>query len=134
MSCVGPNSTCVRVPCKDLPIEPDCLNLSLVKGTDNELEITITDGDGKAVAITADTITMTVKDEPGGSTVFLKSNGPGAHSAPALGQTIFVIDAADTATASDDATTYWVYEIRRVTGTGDQRVHIQGDFTVRPAI
>ncbi len=128
------NSPCIRIPCESLPIEPTCLILSIVRGTDNQLEVSITDGDGKAVVITNDTITLTVKDEAGGSTVFVKSNGPGGHSAPALGQTIFNIDAADTATASATATTYWAYEVRRITAGGDERVHIQGDFVVRPAI
>lgn len=120
--------------CQSVPVEPDCANLTLLRGTDNELEITLTDGDGKAVVITNDTVTFTVKDEPGGSTVFAKVNAPGAHSAPELGQTIFVIDAADTSTASATQTTYWVYEVRRTLPGGEERVHIQGDFIVRPAI
>lgn len=133
MTCAS-SPNCVRLVCSELPIQPTCLNLSIVWGTDNQLEVTITDGDGKAVVITNDTITMTVKEELGGALVWLKSNGPGGHSSPDLGQTIFEIDAADTATASTTAATWWVYEIRRITAGGDERVHISGAFIVRPAI
>jgi hypothetical protein len=120
--------------CTTLAIEPVCFNLTMVRGTDNQLEITITDGDGRALAIGADTIDFVVKDQPGGSIMFSKSNGPGDHSNPDLGQTIFNIDAADTSAASATAVTYWVYEISRTTGGGETRVHIIGDFTVRPRI
>lgn len=125
---------CARLVCSTLPIQPVCINLSIVWGTDNQLEVTITDGDGKAVAINNDTIAMTVREEIGGALVWTKSNGPGSHSDPGLGQTIFEIDAADTATASTTAATWWVYEIRRTTPASDTRVHISGSFIVRPAI
>lgn len=127
-------TNCVRLQCTTLAIEPVCFNLSMVRLTDNRLEVTITDGDGRALAIGADTIALLVKDEPGGSTMISKSNGPGEHSAPDLGQTIFDIDAADTSAASESASTYWVYEISRTTGGGETRVHIVGDFHVRPRI
>lgn len=120
--------------CEDLPIQPDCINLTIQRETDNQLEVVITDGDGKAIAINNDTITMTVKDEPGGSVVFTKSNGPGSHSNPGLGQTIFTIAAADTSSASASTTTYWVFEVRRIAAGGDERIHIKGDFIVEPTI
>lgn len=125
---------CARLVCSTLPIQPTCLNLSIVSGTDNQLEVTITDGDGKAIAINNDTIDFTVKEWLGGALVWTKSNGPGAHSDPGLGQTIFNIAAADTVTASTSAVTWWVFEIRRITAGGDERVHISGAFVVRPAI
>lgn len=126
--------SCVNLTCSTLPVQPACVGLSLVRGTDNQLEVTITDGDGKAIAINNDTVTMTVKEELGGALVWTKSNGPGAHSDPGLGQTIFEIDAADTATASTTSQTWWVYEMRRITAGGDERVHISGSFVVRPSI
>lgn len=125
---------CARITADELAVEPVDLRLSLVRGTDNELEITITDGDGKAVVISSDTITLTVKDDPGGTVQIAKSNGPGDHFAPELGQTLFEIDKADTIAADPLTTTYWVYEVRRITGAGDERVHIAGDFVVRPTI
>lgn len=128
------NSNCLRLVCQSIQVEPTCVDLSIVWGTDNQLEVTITDGDGRAVVITTDTIALTVKEETGGATVFSKSNGPGEHSAPALGRTVFAIDAADTAAASATAWTYWVFEVRRTTGGGETRVHISGAFAVRPAI
>ena len=127
-------SSCVQLQCTTLAIEPVCFNLSMVRETDNELEITITDGDGKALPIGVDTIDFVTKDEPGGAVIFAKSNGPGDHSAPDLGQTIFVIDKADTVAASSSAATYWVYEISRTAAGGAERVHIVGDFHVRPRI
>jgi hypothetical protein len=120
--------------CTELAIEPACVNVALVWGTDNELEVSITDGDGKAIAINNDTITFTVKDEPGGTTVIAKSNGPGSHSDPANGKTVFAIAAADTALAPATADTYWALEVRRITAALEERVHIQGDFIVRATI
>ena len=125
---------CVRLVCPLLAVEPRCFDLSIVWGTDNQLEATITDGDGKAIAINNDTVAFTVKEAVGGAAVFVKYNGPGAHSVPGLGQTIFNIDAADTATASATAWTYWIYEVRRTTAAGDTRVHLTGQFAVGPTI
>jgi len=132
MTCA--QSSCVRLVCPALSVEPQCFDLSLVWGTDNELEATITDGDGKAIAINNDTISLTVNESVGGAAVFVKTNGPGQHSEPGQGQTVFEIDAADTATASATAWTYWIYEIRRTTAGGDTRVHLTGQFAVRPTI
>lgn len=120
--------------CTELFIEPTCVNVALVWGTDNELEVTITDGDGRAIAINNDTITFTVKDAVGGTTVIAKSNGPGSHSDPGNGKTVFAIDAADTALAPATSTTYWTHEVRRITAALDELVHIQGEFIVRPTI
>lgn len=134
MSCHNLTNNCARVYCSTVSIVPDCYDLSIVWGTDNQLEVIITDGDGKAIAINNDTISLTVKEELGGALVWTKSNGPGAHSDPGQGRTIFTIDAADTATAAAATTTWWIYEVRRTTAGGDERVHISGSFVVRPAI
>lgn len=128
------DTNCFQLQCTTLAIEPVQFCLAMVRGTDNQLEVTITDGDGRALAIGADTIDFVVKDQVGGSVMFSKSNGPGDHSNPDLGQTIFDIDAADTVGASATATTYWVYEISRTTGGGETRVHIVGNLIVRPRI
>jgi hypothetical protein len=127
-------TNCARLQCVDLSVEPDCYNLSIVRGTLNRFEVVLTDGFGKAVAINNDTVEFIVKDDPGGSVVFSKSNGPGEHSDPGQGETIFEIDETDTASASETAYTYWVYEVRRTTITGDLYVHITGGFVVRPTI
>ncbi|MHC4867836.1 MAG: hypothetical protein ACYTEX_27510, partial [Planctomycetota bacterium] len=120
--------------CTEIAIRPDCVKIELVWGTDNELEVSLTDGDGRAIAINNDTVTWTVKDAVGGTTVIAKSNGPGGHSDPANGKTVFVIAAADTALAPATSTTYWTHEVRRITAALEERVHIQGEFIVRPTI
>lgn len=122
------------VTCGQLVVAPDCNNIYMPYGTDNELQAIIKDGDGKAVPITSDTVTLTVKDSRGGAVVFTKSNGPGSHSDPAQGETIFPITPADTATADSYAVTTWVYEVRRVTGGGDVYSHLTGRFIVEPTI
>jgi len=130
MSCYD---TC-DTACEALPIQPQCLDLTLSRGTDNSLEVVITDGDGRAIVITNDTVKFTVKDEVDGTVVFEHTNMPGGHSSPGLGQTIFEISAADTATASATADTFWVFEVRRITPALDEFVHISGQFIVRPTI
>jgi hypothetical protein len=127
-------SACASLVCSAATVEPDCVNLSIVRGTQNRFEVIITDGFGKAVAINNDTIEFIVKDEPNGTAVFTKSNGPTEHSNPSLGETVFDIDEADTATASETETTYWVYEVRRTNPVSDVFVHLTGQLIVRPTI
>lgn len=127
-------TNCARLECVDLKVEPTCYNLSIVRGTLNRLEVVLTDGFRKAIAINNDTVEFIVKDEPGGTSIFTKSNGPGEHSDPGQGETVFEIDETDTASADETRYTYWVYEIRRTTIAGDVFVHITGDFIVRPTI
>lgn len=128
------DDSCIRLQCTTIAVAPVCFTLGMLRETDNQLDVTITDGEGRAFAIGLDTIDLSVKDESGGAVQFAKSNGPGDHVEPALGRTIFAIEPADTSSASTTATTYWVYEISRTTGAGETRVHIVGDFVVRPRI
>lgn len=128
--------------CDDLPeeererlsFEPRCLDIAIVWGTNNTLTAYINDGAGRGIDITADTVTFIVKDSVGGGVQISKSNGPGNHSAPALGETVFKIVPADTATAGATTSTYWTYEIRRIAATLEETVHIHGNFIVRPTI
>lgn len=127
-------TNCIQLDCQELAIQPDCYNLSIQRGTDNALEVIVTDGDGAAIDISLDTITLTVKTARDGDLVFAKSNGPGDHIGPIIGKTVFDVAAGDTATASTTATTYWVFDVRRVTAGGDERIHIRGDFIVEPTV
>ena len=120
--------------CVDVCVVPDCYNLSIVRGTYNRFQIILTDGDNKAIAINNDTVEFIIKDDPGGSVIVSKSNGPGDHSDPANGTTIFEIENADSLAANETTSTYWSYEVRRTNPLGDVFVHITGQFTVRPTI
>lgn len=115
-------------------IDPTCGCVSIPYGTDNELVVTITDGDGRAIPINNDTVTITVKDERGGNLIFEKTNGPGEHCEPSQGTTIFVLTPSDTEAADPYVRTVWLFEIRRVTGGGEIYAHIFGDFLVEPTI
>ena len=130
MSC----NPCDGILVSEVVEQPDQRNLLIQRGTDNTLSVTITDGDGRAIAITNDTVKLTVKTGVGGDLVFDKTNAPGSHSDPANGETQFEINPADTATASETARTYWVYDVRRIDVGGEERIHIRGDFTVEPTV
>lgn len=120
--------------CALLTVEPSCGDIRLPYGTDNELVAILQDGDGRAIAITTDTVTMTVTDGRGGSTVFSKSNAPGAHSDPDQGETVFAILAADIIAADPHTTTTWLFEIRRTDNGGLSYSHLAGRFIVEPTI
>ena len=125
---------CLGLVCVDMSVEPDCVNLSIMRATYNKLQVIITDGFNKAVGINNDTIDFIVKDERGGSVVFQKTNAPGAHSNPSQGETTFEIDETDTATANETTSTYWMYEVRRTNPVNDVFVHLTGQFIVRPRV
>lgn len=125
---------CEGILATEVAEQPDQRNLIMQRGTDNTLTATITDGDGRAVVITNDTVQLTVKTGVGGDLVFTKTNAPGSHSDPANGETQFEIDPADTAAASETARTYWVYDVRRIDVSAEERIHIRGDFTVEPTV
>lgn len=131
MSCV--QVTC-PARCDQVEVAPDCSDIILPYGTDNELVAIVKDGDGKAIPITTDTITMTVKDGRGGTLIFTKSNGPGSHSDPAQGETIFDVSSSDLSAADPYAVTVWLYELRRQTAGGSVFAHVAGRFFVEPTI
>lgn len=121
--------------CSGVVIRPACVDITVQRGTDNPIEVVLTDGDGKAVDLTPDTATMTVRKSLAGNLVFQKSNGPGSHIDPVNGRTLFEIEKTDIDDeASETLVEYWVYEIRRITGTDDERVHLAGAFVVEPTV
>lgn len=120
--------------CAILALSPDCIDIVMPYGTDNELTAVLKDGDGKAVPINTDTITLTVKDGRGGTLIFQKTNAPGAHTDPAQGETVFAIAATDISTADPYSCTTWLYELRRTTNGGLTYVHLSGRFVVSATI
>jgi hypothetical protein len=116
---------------------PTELNLYVARGTDNSLSFTIKNDSGTAIDITNDTITFTAREDFAGPTkIPTKSNGVGQHSDPTNGITVFVVakeDIDDEAFPAKDSV--WKYEVRRIaSGSGDEFVHYQGNFTVKPSV
>lgn len=123
-----------QAQCEQLVVAPGCYDIAIPYSTDNELVVIIKDADCKALPITTDTVTLTVKDSRGGAVVFTKSNAPGGHSNPAQGETIFAIASTDIATADPYNTTVWRFEIRREDAGGSVYSHLAGQFIVGPTI
>lgn len=115
--------------CSGIVIRPACVDIILQQGTDATLEVILTDGDGAAVDITNDTVTMTVRESIGGTLLFQKSNGIGEHNEPLRGSTLMVIEPADIPAAG-----VFVYEVRRLLQAGTERIHISGTLTIEAAI
>lgn len=121
--------------CSGIVIRPECVDITVQRGTDNPFEAVITNGEGEAQDISNDAITLTVRESNAGALVFQKSNAAGSHVDGPGGRTAFVIDATDIDDeASATAITRWAYEIRRILQTGKERVHIAGAFIVEPVV
>jgi hypothetical protein len=87
------------------------------------------------VNISLDTIIFTVRDKPGGAIKIQIGNAPGAHKDPTNGVTEFTVTKTDTLGDSTFHSTFWVFEVRRVRGiSGEEQVHIQGEFVIHPSV
>jgi hypothetical protein len=120
--------------CDELVVAPECGDIILPYGTDNDLVAIVKDGDEKAIPINTDTITLTVKDGRGGTLIFAKVNAPGSHANPAQGETVFSVSSADISSADPYAVTVWRYEVRRQTSGGAVFSHVSGRFIIEPTI
>lgn len=112
-------------------------NITVLRGTDNDLQFTIADASGTAIDISLDTITFTGREGFAGPIrVPKKSNAPGTHTDPTNGVTTFKL----LKTEIDDevqpgSETSWKYEVRRVEAvTLDEFVHFQGGLIIKPAV
>lgn len=118
-----------------LDLRPSEIDLRMVAGTDASLLFTLTDKNGAAVDITADTVIMTARKDIAGDVVFSLTNT--MHTVPAQGQTTFILPRATIAAAAlVKGVTTWVYEVRRFIGglSGDEAVHVQGELLVEAAV
>lgn len=119
-----------------LAIVPTKVNLVIKRGTDNTIEFQLLDSAGAAIDITNDTIMFTARDTYAGAVkIPTKTNGVGAHSTPTSGKTRFKIlrtEVDDEATAT--AATTWLYEVRRISASGDEVVYLEGYLQIDPAV
>lgn len=122
--------------CEEVAIIPACIDIRVVRGSDNTFEFIITNGEGQAINITVDDITFTIKDTIDGTVTFQETSLAGFHLDAAGGKVAFTIPR----TAIDDEAeatveTFWVYEVRRIEGgAGEQHVHIKGEFIIDPSV
>ena len=121
--------------CSGVVIRPECVDITVQRGTDNPFEAVITNGEGEAQDISNDAISLTVRESNARTLVFKKTNLAGSHSDGPGGKTEFIVDATDIDDeTSPTAITHWVYEIRRILQTGKERIHIAGAFIVEPVV
>jgi len=112
-----------------IAITPEEACIRVLRGMDLTIEAILTDGKGRPVDISADAVTLKVYDKKGGALKLTKTAAAGTHLDGVNGCTSFDIaktDIAETGTTSLS----WVYEIRRVEDTGEERVHLTGPFVV----
>lgn len=123
-----------------LPIK---LDINIKKGTDQTLRFQLTDGSslqgtgGNPIDITLDDIKFTAKDGYAGTCKIATITAlAGTHPNPTNGEFLVALSSADTALASSNVTTCWLYEIRRVIGggAGDEVVYMEGNLFVEPAV
>ena len=118
-------------------IQPACVDIQVERGTDNIFEFVLTDAAGDAVNINADDVEMTVKNAFDGTEIFKKTSLASTHFDGDNG-TVEIIVAKENIDdeAFPNASTFWVYEVRRI-GPGpnnDEQVHIKGQFEVIPSV
>lgn len=118
-------------------IDPACIDIRVQRGTDNDFEFILTDGEGDAVGIAADDVTLTIKDDFDGAVQHQQTSSAGSHLDADGGKVEFSIPRTDIDDeANPGSQTSWVYEVRRIIGggAGDQIVHIKGEFTIEPSV
>jgi len=125
---------CAAADCFDALPTAQCIEI--LADTDTELRFRLTDSDGKSIDISLDQVDFTARDTIEGVELLTYSNAPGEHEDAGNGITAFTVLRADINGALDpaDESADWVYEVRRIRPAGQQYVHIQGQFLVRPSI
>lgn len=116
---------------------PACVDIEVVRGTDNTLLFVIADSRDKAINITNDDIVFTVKEKYSTPILIQKTSPAGSHYDSVNGQVQFIIDKEDIDDEVDQASVvYWLYEIRRIVGnpTNDENVHIYGKLIIHPTV
>ena len=124
------SNDCEKAAGTCISVIPSEVCLRLVKDADTTFEFILTDGECVPVNITNDSVRLTVKDYPGGTTKITKTNAPGGHVDPDNGKTQFKILKTDISETFDVDQVRWVYEVRRIQAGGDEAVHLKGDFVV----
>lgn len=114
-------------------ITPSEVCLRIVRGTDSTFVFVLTDGDGNPIDLSSDTVKLTVRDYPGGTLKVQKTNGSTEHLDPTNGRTQFTIEKTDIVVPGSDMMD-WVYEVRRIDGSGKETVHIAGRFLADPQV
>ena len=115
-------------------IKPACINLAVVRGTDNTWEFVLLDNDAKALNMGDDDVVFTIRDEFEGNIQVQATSSAGSHFEGNSGKVEFTLPrAAIDDEANARVRTFWVYEIRRIDLNNNQHhVHIAGDFVICP--
>ncbi len=117
-------------------LTPEIVHLDVQQGTDNAIEFQLTNNLGAAVDLTSENVKFTARDDFAGAiTIATKTNGPGQHSDPANGKTIFVLTKTDLDTLTPDSQVTWKYEVRRVFAvTNYEVIYIHGNLILEPSV
>lgn len=109
-------------------------NIELYTGDDLDLRVTVTDENDAALDITSATATYTVKDAPGGASLFTpKTVGSGiALTTPASGILTISIASANTRYARGDRD--YFHELEIVLANGKTYTAFNGRFRLRRSI
>lgn len=128
------SNDCQKATGNCVSVVPSEVCLRLVKDADTTFEFILTDGECVPVNITSDSVRLTVKDYPGGTTKITKTNAPGSHVDPENGKTQFKITRTDITDSMTVDEFKWIYEVRRIQAGGDEAVHLKGSFFVERVI
>jgi len=118
----------------DVSLVPPAFALTLLRGTDNRLRATVLE-DGLPENLTGDSLTMTVKDAPGGTQVLSRAMILEPQTGVTLGQATITLTAAELVSTPPSPVTpvNWVFEIRRV-HAALTTVPIAGTIALAPSI
>jgi hypothetical protein len=102
--------------------------ITITRGDDRELELTLTDGGGAPIDLTGASLWFTVEN------LFQKTLADGiAVSAPLTGVAIISIEAGDTSGSPDRRVAY-PYDVQVRTSLGKTKTPIRGVLVVKPDI
>ncbi|MCP4568602.1 MAG: hypothetical protein GY841_13580 [FCB group bacterium] len=115
---------------------PSVEDLQVSRDMDNAIQFLYLDGNSDVVDISLDATKITVKDEHAGTTKLQYSFAAGEHEDGENGVDEINITTAEinaAVTPADDSKK-WVYEIRRIRPSGQEYVHLTGNFIIQPAV
>lgn len=108
--------------------------IKMKRGSVNEFDCVLTNAVGTPIDIDLDNVVFTVRDYRGGSVKLQKTSLAGAHQDAANGRVRYKISPGDISDADSPRILSWVFEVRRITPTPEEFVHIEGTFDVLPQV
>lgn len=111
----------------DVTIAPSTVDITVVYGTNNTVQFTLTDSTGGVVDLSSSRVRISVVDTAG-TLKIVHTNTSTQHTSSTAGTTRFTLTETDLSTdgLSQRATASWPYDVRRADSAANDVVHVTG--------